>query len=111
MEKLALDPQKLYYSIGEVCKLIGVEASTLRYWEKEFTQLRPKRSSRGRRQYTHENIEIIQQIYHLVRIEGISLEVAKKRISELTPQENIKIELAARLHRIRHMLNELKDCL
>lgn len=108
---IALDPKRLYYSIGEVSEIIGVEPSTLRYWEKEFPQLHPKRTQRGRRQYTHEDIELLRQIFHLVRLEGISLENAKKRLGNLSKSENARIEAIARLIKIRNTLNQLKDSL
>lgn len=109
MKPTSCDPLKLYYSIGEVSKIVGVEPPTLRYWEKEFPQFQPKRSSKGRRQYTTDDIEIARQIYHRVRIEGISIEKAKDLIGQIPDAEGAKIEAVARLIKIRHTLNTLKD--
>ena len=105
------DQYRLYYSIGEVAKIVGVEPSTLRYWESKFTQAQPRRSTRGRRQYTKEDIQTFQQIYHLLREEGISIEHAQTRLKYLGNAENNRIQAIAKLHRVKQLLNELKDLL
>ena len=73
---------KLFYSISEVSELTGLEATVLRYWEKEFTQLRPKYNRAGNRMYREKDIKLIQEIKHLTREEGYTLDGAKKRIQE-----------------------------
>lgn len=72
---------KLYYNIREVSAMIGVEPSTLRYWEKAFPSLQPKTAGNNVRQYTKENIELIRLIYNLVKVRGLKLEAARKEIS------------------------------
>ena len=64
---------KLYYSISEVARMFDVNESLLRFWEKEFPQLRPKKGGRGIRQYRKEDIETVKLIYHLVKERGMTL--------------------------------------
>ena len=58
---------KLYYSIGEVAEMLGVNDTLLRFWEREFPQISPKKGGRGVRQYTKDDIETIKVIYNLVK--------------------------------------------
>ena len=64
---------KLYYSIGEVARMLNVEESLLRFWEKEFPQLKPKRAGRNVRQYTKEDVETVKLIYHPVSYTHLTL--------------------------------------
>ena len=70
---------KLYYSIREVAAKIGVAESTLRFWEKEFPSLHPKKTTSGARQYTKEDIELIRLIHHLVKEQGLTVKAARAR--------------------------------
>ncbi|MCD8282186.1 MAG: MerR family transcriptional regulator [Prevotella sp.] len=72
--------QKLYYSIKEVAEMFGVNESTLRYWEKEFTLLKPKINARGIRQYTDKDIAELRLIHNLLRVRGFKINAAKKMI-------------------------------
>ena len=74
--------EKLYYSISEVADIFNVNQSNLRFWEKEFKQLCPKRNAKGTRFYTADDIQIIKQIVYLVNEQRLTLEGAKKRLSE-----------------------------
>ena len=73
--------QKQYFSISEVAQMFGVNASLLRFWEKEFKQIQPKTNARGKRSYNRKDIEIIKSIYILVKEQGFTLEGAKKALS------------------------------
>ena len=73
-------PEKLYYSIGEVAKAFDVKPSLLRFWEKEFKEIHPKKKQSGNRKYTPENVLTIQYIYHLVKEKGLTLARSKKTI-------------------------------
>ena len=68
---------KLYYSISEVAQMFDVNESLLRFWEKEFPQISPKKGSRGVRQYRKEDVETIRLIYHLVKERGMTLPGAR----------------------------------
>ena len=74
---------KLYYSIKEVAQKLGVNESTLRYWEKEFPQLKPKTQALNKvRQYTAEDMELLKTIYNLVKVRGFKLAAARKMLNE-----------------------------
>ena len=106
-----LDDKKLFYSIGEVSQMLGVEPSTLRYWETEFKQLSPSRTQRGRRQYKASDIEILRRIYHLVRVEGIAIDQAKNRLAVMGEKEQQRIEASARLMKVKKLLQDLRNIL
>lgn len=73
--------KKLYYSIGEVAGIFKVNTSLIRFWEKEFKFEASKKTAKGNRLYTVKDIENFNKIYHLVKIEGFTLEGAKNRLS------------------------------
>lgn len=73
--------QKQYFSISEVADMLGVNASLLRFWEKEFKQIQPKTNSRGKRSYRAKDIEVLRAIYVLVKEQGFTLEGARKALS------------------------------
>ena len=83
---------KLYYSIGEVAKLFDVNASLIRFWEKEFTQIQPKKNSKGNRLFTVKDIEHFNKIYQLVKLEGYTLDGAKKALKTKTPAPSLTTE-------------------
>ena len=72
--------QKQYFSISEVATMVGVNASLLRFWEKEFTQIKPKTNARGKRSYTSNDIEIIRSVYVLVKEKGFTLDGARNAL-------------------------------
>lgn len=69
---------KLYYSIGEVSNILGVETYVLRYWESEFPQFKPRKNSSGRRIYTSEDLNFAHRIYDLLRVRKYTLEGARQ---------------------------------
>lgn len=101
-------PDKLYYSIGEVAKAFDVNASLIRFWEKEFDILKPKKNKKGNRYFTPEDIKNLKIIYHLVKERGYTLEGAKIALEE---KESIKddVELISRMEYIRAELVKLKE--
>ena len=72
--------QKRYFSISEVAKMLDVKPSLLRFWEKEFKQIQPKTNARGKRAYKQEDIDVIRRIYDLVKVQGLTLEGARKAL-------------------------------
>jgi DNA-binding transcriptional MerR regulator len=82
-----LDEGKLYYSISEVCRMTGLEAHVLRYWETEFAQMRPRKNRAGNRAYRPREIQYIQYIRHLLHEEKYTLQGAKKRLGEVSFEE------------------------
>lgn len=73
--------QKRYHSISEVAKMLDVNPSLLRFWEKQFKQIQPKTNARGKRAYRQEDIDVIRRIYDLVKVQGLTLEGARKALS------------------------------
>jgi DNA-binding transcriptional MerR regulator len=73
-------PKKLYYKIREVCKIVGVEAHVLRYWETEFPALSPPKSKSGQRTYRAKDIELLLQIRKLLYEDGFTIAGARKRL-------------------------------
>lgn len=71
-------PQKVYYNIKEVADMLKVNTSLLRMWEKEFTEINPKRTQTGVRMYTANDINTIRKIYNLVKIQGMTINGAKQ---------------------------------
>jgi DNA-binding transcriptional MerR regulator len=74
--------KKMYYSISEVCAVTGIEPHVLRYWEKEFSLLRPKKNSGGKRAYREKDIETIIKIKRMLEEEKYTLQGAKEKLSE-----------------------------
>ncbi|MGN0052874.1 MAG: MerR family transcriptional regulator [Bacteroides sp.] len=102
---------KLYYSISEVAEEIGVSETLLRFWEKEFPELKPKRAGRGIRQYTKEDIAQLKLIYHLVKERGMTLTGARKRLKDNREGTERNFELVDRLQAIRKQLVGMRDAL
>jgi len=77
--------EKLYYSIGEVAKMFNVNTSLIRFWEKEFDIIKPKKNKKGNRLFTQQDIDNFHIIYHLVKEKGMTLKGAKKKMKVLHP--------------------------
>ena len=100
---------KLYYSIKEVAQQLGVNESTLRYWEKEFPQLKPKTQALNKvRQYTAEDMELLKTIYNLVKVRGFKLAAARKMLNENRRGADRSSEVLETLISVRWQLQELK---
>ena len=82
MPKLKTDIDKLFYSIGEVAKKYKVNVSLIRFWEKEFDILKPKKNKKGNRMFTKKDMENLDVIFHLVKERGFTLEGGKKKLKE-----------------------------
>ena len=107
MEKL---PEgKRYYSIGEVAKAFGVNASLIRFWDKEFEILKPKKNAKGNRLFTPQDITNLELIYHLVKERGFTLEGAKTHLKSGQQKTQDNFEIIRKLKAIREQLVELKE--
>ena len=102
---------KLYYSIGEVAEMLGVNESLLRFWEREFPQLNPKKAGRGIRQYRKEDIETLKLIYYLVKERGMTLPGARQRMKDRRESTLRNFETVERLKAIREELIGMRDAL
>jgi len=105
--------EKRYFTITEVSEQLGLNASQLRYWEKEFTPLKPRTNARGKRFYTANDVEIIQQIAWLVKDQGYTIDGARramKKRSEVAAamaSEQAAVQAADALDK-RALLNRLR---
>ena len=101
---------KLYHSISETAQLIGVNESTLRYWEKEFPQLRPKVQTLNKvRQYSDADIELLKTSYSLVKVRGFKLAAARKVIAQNRAGADRSSEVLETLISVRDQLKDLKS--
>lgn len=112
----ALVSDKLYYSISEVAESTGVKPYVLRFWEKEFGLLRPKKNKAGNRCYQQKDIDLVNQIKHLLYEEGFTIEGAKSKLRELRHDElgplvAEKMKLQNLLAEIRKELSEILEIL
>lgn len=80
-----------FYKIGEIGKLLEIPQSTLRYWEGEFKQIRPTKSSGGQRFYTSKDIEFLKQLKEMLYVEKLTIEGAKKKLKENSKKENTEV--------------------
>lgn len=112
------DTEKLYWSIGEVAKMFGVNTSLIRFWEKEFDIIKPHKNKKGNRLFTKIDIDKFKQIYHLVKERGYTLEGARKELKINKNKEVPEIKVAAspanddvveKLKSIRGKLLNIKD--
>lgn len=106
--KIILDKDKLYYSIGEVSEMFKVSNSLIRYWESEFTKLKPQKNSRGDRKYTEKDIRILESIYVLVKQKGYTIDGAKKALSSEIATSKKADEIIKKLEKIKSSLLKLK---
>ncbi|ETN93914.1 DNA-binding transcriptional regulator, MerR family [Zhouia amylolytica] len=102
-------PDKLYYSIGEVAKAFDVNTSLIRFWEKEFDVIKPKKNAKGNRKFTQEDIKNLQLIYHLVKERGFTLEGAKTHLKEERLKTLSNFEIIRKLEHIKTELIKIKD--
>ncbi len=107
--------ERMYWPIGEVAETLGVNTSLLRYWEKEFGTLRPKRTIKGDHLYTKDDIEQLRQIQHLVKDRGFTLQGAKDQLKrhepvEAPPAAELPVEAIRRkLEQVKAQLLQLRQ--
>jgi DNA-binding transcriptional MerR regulator len=101
--------EKLYYSIGEVARMYGVNTSLIRYWEKEFDILKPKKNKKGNRLFTKEDINNIHIIYYLVKERGMTLKGVKKKLNENREDTINNINVIKSLQNIKNLLLEIRE--
>ena len=102
-------PEKLYYSIGEVADAFSVKTSLIRFWEKEFDAIKPKKNAKGNRRFTREDIRNLELIYYLVKERGFTLEGAKIHLKEESRKTLSNFEIIRKLENIKSQLTKLKN--
>ena len=99
--------EKLYYTIGEVARMFNVNTSLIRFWEKEFDIIKPKKNKKGNRLFTQKDIDNFHIIYHLVKEKGMTLKGAKKKMKENKEDTEHNFEIIKSLEQIKEMLTDL----
>ena len=103
--------KKIYYSIGETAAIFGVNISLIRYWEKEFNIIKPKKNKKGNRYFTEKDINNFKIIFHLVKERGYTLDGAKKKLRENKDGTIKNVEIVNQLKDIRTQLVAIRDVL
>lgn len=98
---------KLYYSISEVAEMTGLEPYVLRFWEKEFPLLKPKKNRAGNRSYQQKDIDLINQIKHLLYDEGYTIDGAKSKLKTLRYEDG-EAKLVTEKMRLKNLLMEVR---
>lgn len=107
------DIPKLYFSITEVAQQLEVSPSLIRFWEKSFPEIKPRKTARGVRQFTQADIQILRSIHHLVKDRGFTLQGAREAIQKSGGSSAIqsRVEAIQRLKEVRRQLVALKESL
>lgn len=101
--------EKLYYTIGEVSKMFTVNTSLIRFWEKEFEIINPKKNKKGNRLFTQKDVDNFHIIYHLVKEKGYTLNGAKERLAQNSEGVESNTEVIKTLKELRAFLIDVKS--
>ncbi len=107
--QIELQPDKRYYSIGEIAKAFDVNTSLIRFWDSEFDILKPKKNAKGNRMFTPEDVQNLKLIYHLVKERGFTLEGARTHLKEGQKKTMDKYEIISKLESIKIQLTTIKN--
>ena len=102
-------PEKRYYGIGELAKAFDVNASLIRFWDKEFDTLNPKKNAKGNRKFSPDDVKNLSLIYHLVKERGFTLEGAKTHLKEGQKKTLDKYDIISKLEGIKAELTTIKN--
>ena len=100
---------KKYYSIGEVADFLNVNTSLIRFWEKEFKQISPKKKESGIRKFTNTDVEILQVIYSLLKEKKMTIEGAKRHLEKSQNKDKVLISIRNKLEKVKSELLFLKN--
>jgi DNA-binding transcriptional MerR regulator len=101
--------EKLYYSIGEVSRMLEVPVSTVRFWENEFDILKPMKNRKGNRMFTASDLKNLKIIHRLLKEEGMTISGVRKKLDGKWDDTDHRFEVCDSLQRIRNLLIELRD--
>lgn len=104
-------PEKRYYSIGELAQAFGVKTSLLRFWEKEFDEINPRKNAKGDRKFTPKDVKVIELIFHLLKEKGYTIAGAKAYLKTSKKEAFDKHEIVSRLQKIKAELIGIKEAL
>jgi DNA-binding transcriptional MerR regulator len=105
------EQEKLWYGIGETAEALGVPASTLRFWEKEFDMIKPRKNKKGDRFYSKNDIAILRTIQYLTKVKGYTLQGAKTAIKNNFMKEAETAAIVDTLTKIKEKLLDVKKLL
>lgn len=105
------EQEKLWFSIGETAEALGIPASTLRFWEKEFDMIKPRKNKKGDRFYSKNDISILRTIQYLTKVKGYTLQGAKTAIKNNFMQEAETAAIVDTLMKIKEKLLKIKKLL
>ena len=108
MKQTENQSQKIYYTMGEVAEMLDVSQSLLRFWEKEFAEIRPKRNKKGNRLFTEQDLKTLKVIYHLVKERGLKIAAAKRQLKLGEQPISREAAIVEKLNSIRAILMEVK---
>ena len=103
------ETKKLFYQIGEVASELNVNVSLIRFWEKEFDIIKPKKNKKGNRQFSKKDFDNLKIIHFLVKEKGYTLEGAKKKIKDNKEDKTDHLSIVRHLKEIRKFLVDLKE--
>jgi len=101
-------PDKLYFKIGEVSRIVGVKPYVLRYWEMEFDPLKPGKALSRHRRYRKKDVELLLEIKRLLYTEGFTIEGARKKLKEAKKEERQQLRLPLSESAYRNALIKIK---
>lgn len=103
--------EKRYYSIGELAQAFGVNTSLLRFWEKEFDEIQPRKNAKGNRKFTPEDVKAVELIYHLLKEKGYTIAGAKVYLKASKKEAFDRHEIISKLQKIKEELISIKEAL
>ncbi|MCF8223038.1 MAG: MerR family transcriptional regulator [Bacteroidales bacterium] len=109
MEASDQNKGKLFYSIGEVANILGVQTSAVRYWEKEFDIIKPRKNKKGNRLFSPEDLDKLRMIHFLLKEKGMTLAGAKKKMTDNPGDVDRNHEVIQSLKNIRKLLVKIQE--
>ncbi len=109
MEDKISKKEKLFYSIGELADMLGEQTSAVRYWEKEFDIIKPRKNKKGNRMFSPQDLENMKLIHYLLKEKGMTIAGAKKKMSENPDDVRKNHEVIKSLEGIKEMLVKIRD--
>lgn len=104
--------QKIYYRIGEVAKKFNVQPSLIRYWEKEFDFIKPKKSDKGTRLFTQKDVDHFEIVYHLIKEKGMTIQGTRDYFKKHYDNQSLeKLQVINTLKRTKSLLKDIREVL
>jgi len=104
--------QKIYFRIGEVAKKFNVQTSLIRYWEKEFTFIKPKKSAKGTRLFTQKDMDNFEIVYHLIKEKGMTIQGTREYFKKHYDKDSLdRLQVINTLKRTKSLLEEVREVL